>query len=238
MVYNNRENAIDSTKKQPEALYEDSDSHRELVIERKSIAWPPDYAQRHHKDHWMSDVFLKELLGIRLDTLYELNLPSLINGTELELRPKAVEMAQQVRLHWPAIAAGSILKSTPSSSFQWYFRKLPDFEKQDGEPDSGLKVSSFRTPTYVNASDPPTELGDMLEKIYRDCAKKFAAYSDTTRILVLDTFEDLRHNDAEWWQSIFDRYEPPNEINEIWAAAFDWITDETQDWMFELLKSR
>jgi hypothetical protein len=51
-------------------LYVDSERNVQLVIERKSISSPADYAQRHSNDHFVSDLFEEELKDLALDDLY------------------------------------------------------------------------------------------------------------------------------------------------------------------------
>jgi hypothetical protein len=228
---------LDSTKKQPEALYEGSDSHRQLVVERKSIAWPPDYARRHHNDHWVGDLFRRELGNLLGDALYELHLPALLTGTEAEIRPWVVMAVSKLKERWQEIQAGDVLGSAEGSSIRWWFRRIPELDREHGEPVTGLKVSSARTPEYLDSHDPPAELGTMLLRIYDACVLKFADYGTTTRILVVDPLQDLRYNDAQWWADVFERYPPPPEIDQIWSGVFDWVDDDSRGWTFELLRS-
>lgn len=100
----------DRTVPQPEALYVDSESGRQLVIERKSISWPVDYPRRHKNDHAVSDLFARELRDLTVDDLYEIRLPMLMVGKREELLSNAAEAVKQIRAKWPAISTGSILE--------------------------------------------------------------------------------------------------------------------------------
>src|SRR5262252_6392410 len=68
---------MDSSSAQPEALYLDLVTNIRLVVERKSIAWPTDYAYRHSNDHFVFDVFSRALKGVGFEDLYEIRLPLL-----------------------------------------------------------------------------------------------------------------------------------------------------------------
>ena len=64
----------DKTVPQPEALYLDSESGSQLVIERKSISWPVDYTYRHKNDHAVGELFAQGLRDLTVDDLYEIRL--------------------------------------------------------------------------------------------------------------------------------------------------------------------
>lgn len=59
---------------QPEALYIDEGSDRRLVIERKNLVWPPEYALGHKNDHFVVDLVSDGLKGLIRDDAYELQL--------------------------------------------------------------------------------------------------------------------------------------------------------------------
>ncbi len=40
-----------ATEKKPEALVTDGKNGKQMVIERKSVVWPPEYIPRHNNEH-------------------------------------------------------------------------------------------------------------------------------------------------------------------------------------------
>jgi hypothetical protein len=210
------------------------------VIERKSISWPLDYAYRHSTDHFAFKVFSEALKAITFDDLYEIRFPLLIKGKREELRPFALAAAQEVRADWPQLEPGAGIKKRVSADWWWGFRRVPDWEKEEGAPATGLKVTwvgrGMFEGGFLDPANPPQELLKKLRDIYSACTAKFNSYSDACRILVLDPHGDLRHEPKDWWQELWVTCAPPPEIGQIWSGVFDYIDDDSQAWDFERLR--
>jgi hypothetical protein len=93
---------------------------------------------------------------------------------------------------------------------------------------------SFLT-DFVDPAKLPDELTTVVQKIYSSCVKKFSKYMHARRVLLADPHAELRHNDAEWWRRVFSVLSPPDEVPEIWSGTFDWVDEESEDWVFERL---
>src|SRR6185295_1465472 len=65
---------IDRNSPQPEALYIDESTGERLVIERKNIVWPSDYAQRHKQDHLLGERLIEGLKDLTADAPYGVEL--------------------------------------------------------------------------------------------------------------------------------------------------------------------
>jgi hypothetical protein len=227
----------DRQNPQPEALYVDSEHSIQLVIERKSISSPADFAHRHSNDHFVSDLFEEGLKGLPFDGLYEVSLPMLISGTQTQLRAFVQAAIQSIRTHWP-IAEGMVLSSRPGRRW-WSYRRIPEWNKLDEAPSKGLQFTWSEPPTsqpdYIDAANLPQHVTSALEIIYSSCVTKFATYSDARRILVLDPHGNLRHQGMEWWRDALSFLPPPPEIDEIWLGMFDWVAENSEGWIFERL---
>lgn len=237
-IYRNCLDATDRTKAQPETLYEDS-ARGELVIERKSISWPSDYAHRHSNDHFVADLFSQGLNGLPLkDDLYEVSLPLLIKGSEKELQPFVAAAVSRIRAEWSKVGAGGVLRGRADDKW-WGFRRVPDWDKEDDSPEIGLKFSWEGPPMqlgdFLDPSGLPEPLVFSLNKIFSSCVKKFQSYAHARRILVLEPHGDLQHQPLDWWQDAFRSNVPPAEISEIWAGSFDWVDEYSRGWVFERL---
>lgn len=225
---------------QPEVLYVDSRTGGQLVIERKSVSWPTDYAYRHSNDHVVGDVFSRELKDLATDDLYEVRLPMLIQGKRAELEAFALDAAKQVRANWATIADGGSLNGRGAPNRWWAFRRLPDWDREDDTPGCGMQISwvgrSLMTlDSFLDPENLPDVLSLAIQKIYTSCAAKFASYLDARRILLLDPHGDLQIEDADFWRGVWTVLPPPSEVGEVWSGVFDWITDRERDWTFTLL---
>jgi len=211
------------------------------VIERKSLSWPIDFARRHSNDHFVGDVFREETKDIPMDDdLYCLRLPMLMEGTQRELRRFAAGIAQKVHSHWSKVSAGSVLRGRLGNKLWWRFGKVPEWERDEDTPHAGLGFS-YEGPAVtrfesMNPTHPPDELLKALTKIYAGCARKFAAYPEARRVLILDLYEDLRMYDQAWWSEVFSISVPPAVIGEVWSGVFDWTERGAQEWSFERLR--
>jgi hypothetical protein len=224
---------------QPEALYIDSERSLQLVIERKSISWPVDYAHRHSNDHFVAEVFSKEMENLHLDDLYELRVPMLIEGTQPELRTFVLEAARKIRLHWPQVAAGRILWERVSEKWWWAFRRVAASERDDEAPGKGWQFTFEGQASslfdQLDSTNPPVELASALRRIYSSCVRKFSLYPYSRRVLVLDLYEDLKDQAVDWWRGVFSAIPPPVVIEEIWSGKFDWNEEGSEGWIFERL---
>jgi len=229
------------TTAQPEALYVDEERGVSLVIERKSIAWPIDYAYRHSNDHLISEVVLHDLQGLPLDTLYELRLPILIEGKSKEVTEFAKDAAREIRASWKSIEGGTRIRKG-NGDLWWQFGKVPEWDFDEGAPTRGLKVTwvgqSLVASDFIDPSNPPEQLLAALQRVYASCTNKFDSYTDARRVLVLDPFGNLCTEDLTFWQRLWAKCPPSEPIGEIWSGMFDWVTDEEEGWIFERLYDR
>jgi len=209
-----------------------------LVIERKSIAWPTEYAYRHSNDHVVIEIVSHELEGLPMECLYELRLPMLLQGSRKEVTDFASGVGKAIRARWDEITSGTCFKGR-SGACWWRFGKVPEWEREDEEPTSGLKVAwigrGLAVTDSVDPVKPPEELIKARHKIYGSCTDKFTAYSAARRVLVLDPFGALRMENLEFWRNLWTHFPPLACIGEIWSGIFDWVTDTEQDWIFERL---
>lgn len=229
----------DSTTPQPEALYIDKESGVELVLERKSISWPVDYAYRHSADHEIADVFSQGLKDLVTDELYEIRLPMLMEGKRAELRLLAAKAVKEIRAAWATVSAGGRIRGCAGDNWRWNFGKSPSFDREPETPVSGLAVEwvqeSNLLTDFLDPTRLPSDLVSSIEKILENCSKKFHAYPGRRRILLLDPHGDLRFQAPTWWGEVWASLPPPPEIGEVWAGLYDWIDDEREDWVFSQL---
>lgn len=221
---------------QPEALYLDSDSAQRLVIERKTLVWPPDYVIKHKNDHLVADLLIEGLRDVTSNAPYTIELNADLVGP----RPDLVEFAKQilttVRDRFSALESQGIIGETrPNRSWRIY-RDDPLDRRENGEPETGLGIRWYPDdPLDLMIAEPPNELLSNISRLFASCVLKFQGYLDARRVLLIDQQGQLRYLGDIWWSHIFEALHPPFEVPEIWLAAYDWITEWKQDWIFEKL---
>ena len=232
----------DSTTPQPEALYIDKEIGLELVLERKSISWPVDYAYRHSNDHEIAHVFSKGLKDLVADDVYKIRLPMLTEGKRAELTLLAAEAVEEIRAGWTTVSAGGRIRGRVGDNWRWIFEKVALLDRDPESPVSGLAVEWIQESNLLTDLLDPTQLPDDLvssiQKIFENCSKKFYAYPKHRRILLLDAHGDLRFQSSTWWGEVWATLPPPPEIGEVWSGLYDWIDDEREDWAFTQLFPR
>src|ERR1700694_504418 len=125
---------------QPEALYIDKASGARLVIERKNLVWPPEYAVGHKNDHFLVDLVSYGLKDLLSDDAYKLQLDFAISGTTAELEEYADVIAQTVTSRFPEIRGGLRVGSTQEGR-RWAFWHGDRADRAfHGNPETGLGV--------------------------------------------------------------------------------------------------
>src|SRR6267142_2645673 len=81
---------------QPEALYVDEATGGRLVIERKNLVWPPEYAVGHNNVHFLVDRVIDGLSTLTDDDAYEIQFDLGVSGTPGQLEEFAREIVETV----------------------------------------------------------------------------------------------------------------------------------------------
>ena len=225
----------DSSRPQPEALYEDPQTGESLVVERKTFAWPLNYVQLHQNDHFLAETITGALADIEFDDLYEVQLPMLRGGTRLELRPLALDIAARIRARWKELPKDKVFVSAKGAALPWRFLRVSEVDREDLPSGTrGLRFDFVGTfEVFGFGLEHPPELVEQLERLYASCQKKFLEYGTSTRVLLLEPQGDITHNGDAWWKTLFELSPPPECINEIWEENFDYVDDKTREWIFE-----
>lgn len=220
---------------QPEALYTDEGSGRRLVIERKNLVWPPEYAVGHKNDHFVVDLVSDGLKGLISDDPYDLHLEFTISGTSVELEEFAELIVQTVRARFADIRGGLKVGSSQEGRRWAFWRGDRASRAFDGAPETGLGVHwDVPTPADLRGK-PPEAFFAEVSRLFGACVRKFEPYMDARRILVIEQHGDMRYMGAWWWKRVLDAVKPPQEIGELWDGMFDWLDDYEQGWTFEKL---
>ena len=220
---------------QPEALYVEPDSGDRFVIERKTIAWPGDYIVRHHTDHLIADILAARVGPLTTDAAYAFILEASLRGRPGEVVAFAEQIAKFATQHLTRVRSGRAIGSLQLGR-QWKLvRENARDRAAEGEPETGLMIRWYSEETLDLAQDPPQALLSEIERHFSSCVLKFREYRLYRRVLLLDPHGELRYLPDLWWHRVFQLKTPPEEISEVWAGIYDWVTERGQEWLFEKL---
>ncbi len=218
----------DSSKPQPEVLLESS-GDKCMVIERKAIVFPPNYLKHHHSEHEFGNHFVAKANSAFQDDLYMLEINTNdVHRSKKDLRDLAEQIAKSVIANQQEVRyTGEIYSSQP---LRWCFRRLSKYERDEDAPEKGVGVY-FSEPWSLpeenrdQSSIARKQVADQLNKLLAETAVKFANYSDCIRILLLEVYgDDMLLNDGDV-DGIITSAKLPQNIDQIWVAAPEWISD-------------
>ena len=226
---------IDRNRPQPEALYVDENSGARLVIERKNLVWPPQYAVGHKNDHFLIDLLTERLRDLMSDDAYELQLELAISGSRVELEEFVDLITQTVRTRFAEIRGGMTVGSTQAGRSWAFWRGDKQVRIFQGAPETGLGFHWDVPTSEDSGGKPPDGFLKEVARLFGACVPKFDAYMDARRILVIEQHGEMRYMGAWWWKRVLELVVLPTEIQELWDGMFDWLDDSEQGWTFEKL---
>ncbi len=206
-----------SSSKQPEVLCTSSVG-KQLVIERKAVIWPTEYAERHRAEHRFFDLICQRLKPV-LDatSAYELQIspPDLISDRSLSEHAEKVYAAIFPRLG--EVERGIVISELPPLTFR--FRKQHFSERSFDESSTGLAiVTTEKEVTLVdNKGSMEESFCQHLQELINSASKKFVDYHSIRRILVIQPFSSsLYIAMLDVGTDILDSLSIPPMIEEIW----------------------
>lgn len=221
---------------QPETLYRDDSDQSHVVIERKNVLWPLDYAQRHHADHILFDLLMERLGPATRSGPYALTYSGNVSLNHRALREFADTLAHDVMPWIGKLSPGQgITSSVGQHRYRFWLQWSAD--RDEADPPNGLMIELVQKPSS-EIDDPknlPPDLQTAIETCFRSCARKFADYQHARRILLLDQYGEMRYLDESWWHEVLIRIPPPDTISEIWLGIHDLVTETEEAWMFTKL---
>ncbi|MFB2838277.1 hypothetical protein [Floridanema evergladense] len=225
----------DTTQKQPEVLLQ-WEGHQNMVIERKTIVYPPNYYDLHQRWHKFFDEF-KKFYDERLKSVLpedvwqlELKVENLPNKDE-EIEEVAKKVVDIILEKWnKGQYLGKIRSLVP---MPWCFQSLPVIERDENTPNSGIFICEWRTPILDLEDeniDPFSKAAKYVEneisRLIKKAEPKFINYADCLRILILEPCGDIDLIPDPWAiaESIHKAPKPAN-IDQIWIAEGGYNDD-------------
>jgi hypothetical protein len=221
---------------QPEAEYRDATTGSKLVIERKSIIYPRDFAQLHQTLHELSGTLDRPLADI-LDASRAYRLIfNKVRGNRTEMKSLAEIICERITADLALIHQGYEI-TDPTPGREWIFYEEREFDRDYFEPGTGV-IYEFKGERRVLDldSEAPGDLLQDLSKHLQSASRKFAPHPDATRLLALDTFGALQIMTDFNWDVLLRNVTIPENIDEIWLTKHAMITDMECGWVFQRLK--
>lgn len=219
---------------QPEALYIDPTSEQRLVVERKNLIWPPEYAQVHDSLHMVTDIVATMITSHVLpSTPYVFTMPDRIRGTVPELRRHAEGVGNAIVRSLNAVHEGKTVRSRVVDR-EWSFRMEKTHERDWDEPNNGIRWVFNGVTTDLDWGDIPDGLAAEFCRLLTSASRKFADYETAKRILVIDFHGDLRHPSL-FIEQLLAVVSIPSNVEEIWMSTYALVTELHYGWIHQQL---
>ena len=223
---------LDRASPQPEALYSDGSTGADLVVERKTIVWPPDYAARHRNDHFIAELLSEKLRDLAHGQPLTIHLDQAPRMPVVELSSFASEVAASIRASMSSILGGHVVGANLNGG-RWSCSFDAEERAASDEPATGLIIRWTYPDETPNTEQLPAELVDAVHSVLASTVEKFRNYAHARGILLLDPHGAIRYTGEWWWAAVFAVAPVPASITEVWLASYNWVTDHEQGWIFE-----
>lgn len=222
---------IERNRPEPDALYVDVATGQVMVVEHKSLVWPPEYAARHRNDHMLMDKVLSLFGSEVVNGRFELELPFLLDASKQEITELAQSIADSSDEHRHELARGGVVSGVWSGR-KWRLRPLESDEVtgQQGGMVFSWDLRESRTNTNV---EPPVLA--LVDQLLEATTKKFAQYTAAKCVVLLE-LTGLTPILAG--RCLMKGVTPPCRVDEIWTGFYDYFDDGTEGWLFEEVWSK
>jgi hypothetical protein len=208
-----------SNSKQPEVLCTASNNVT-LVIERKSIVWPENYAAKHKAEHRFFQLLIDKLSPLLdANAPYELRLSPLNSTSDKILAQQSDEIKNFVDQRVTKLNAGETLTSQQPLAFS--IRKQKSSERDSDDPESGICISMHEAEIKLTDGDGQIESKfiDLLSRLLASAPEKFSNYKQSRRMVLLQPisvglFESICSHECR----LLGEISIPRCIQEIWLA--------------------
>ena len=216
------------SEKEPEVLLE-APGCVPVVIECKSVSWPPDHLSDHSKEHYLGELLFAQLGGRFQDALYKITFdPAYLKGRKKKEIETIVEQT-----------SGTVLTNMPMAKSQsgigsslpvpWHLRPISHWERDETYPEVGLGIffesEGFRADTPDKIL-PKKGYAQEFDRAAKNAAEKFVKYADCTKLLLVQFYGDgsVWLGDKEIVE-IIQSAKLPTLIDQVWVAREDWVSE-------------
>ncbi len=219
----------------PEVLIE-APGKPPIVIERKSIVWPPEeHLSNHSNEHHLLGYFAAELRSQGddfRDSLYLLSVQatSLAGRADRDIAATAGDIARIVSSDPDkAKSTHGIARSSPIA---WNFRAAREWERDETTPTRGIGILIDESTEYDDSAEflrrrasALSGFSEEFDRQARSAARKFSDYTECLRLLLVQFFGDIELGPTEdEIKSMIVGSQLPEGIDQVWVADKNWVS--------------
>jgi hypothetical protein len=220
------------TEPKPEVLLTDARCFKQMVVERKSVVWPPSYILRHQNEHDFANVIWQQTKDGFQDDCYELTVSA------EELGKLDSHTVKQIGLEIGSVLAGVNPSSIPlrsSTPVPWHFHRANTYD--DYGTRKGIVVIHqgpiMTTFEDFNRDEAIVGTAAAMERELAEAATKFIGYEAARKVVLLDFYgNELGEEDIP---PLLVRIALPKTIDEIWMTKCNWVSEDDFEIGFERL---
>jgi len=222
---------LERNRPEPDALYIDVETGQVMVVEHKSVVWPPEYAARHRNDHLLMDEVLSRVDPNLANGRFELALPFLLDASKQEITELAKEIAGSSNRQLEKLSRGERVSGVWSDK-SWQLRPRQPYEET--YPQAGI-VFSWRVHHVHDHGDVRPSVVKLIERLVEAASEKFEHYR-MARCIVLLELTGLSPILARGCRP--DCATVSDRVDEVWTGLYEYFDDGTEDWLFEEVWTR
>ncbi len=186
------------------------------MIERKSIAWPPDYIHRDQLEHEFAKLIWAKTQGLYCDAVYELSFDD--RKFDILGLNEPLKVGEQIAENIRRLDCRN-LPFQLASSIKWTFRKV-GFDAVESDTKGIIVI--HREPEFMTLEDTDCTAAQEgtrseMNRQIQAAAEKFAIYSHCRRLVLLDFYGTaLCESDIP---PLLEGLSIPPVIDEVWRTT-------------------
>ena len=213
----------------------EADGETSIVIEHKSIVWPPAYFSDHHNEHLLAERVARSVGNLFRDSVYELEFFE--KSLKSKKKRQVEEFAEQIAcvLKSNEALAKSQRGISTSEPIPWRFHALSPMEIEEAGWKTGI-VTTVSSGTWsdglaeiLNGNDDEAKSGfsGQLEVAAANASEKFNEYSHCLKFLLVQFRGESSFTlDDDDMVEIIQSSNLPEMIDQVWVAQPDWVSED------------
>lgn len=204
---------------QPEVRLSDENIKKHMVIEHKSINWPPDRCKKHNVFHETCDQVCQGIGNEYNDDFFILDFGGEVDFDRKTQKALVKEITDSLLNQKKGIYAGKRIGSR--KIFPWVFYK------DDRDHKLGIVFNEHLfdlieveerelIPNYKNET----------QKALQRCISKLESYPNDLKLVALSYYSNCIYSNLELITKVINSIEIPQIVDQIWIEDQEWISED------------